>query len=253
MLVFDFSEKIAVVTGGASGIGAEVVRRLAESGATVIAADISFSQEWSGASDFENVFEAQTDVSQHASVERLATRVQQEFRCLDVLVNVAGIFPRGTLSETSDLLWDEIIGVNLKGVFHCCQSFVPLLAHRAMGASIVNVGSVNATGGAPDLFAYSTSKGGVSTLTRNLARALAPSKIRVNCVHPGWVLTPGEDRVQRAEGQPKNWSEIEGRKIPLGRILLPEDIAPSILFLASSGANQITGQEFAIDGGSSLR
>lgn len=141
--------------------------------------------------------------------------------------------------------------INLKGTYHSCQAAVPALVRRGEGV-IVNIGSLNAYGGAPNLFAYSTSKGGVMTMTLNLARSLAKHKIRVNCVNPGWVVTEGEKEVQRAEGQPEGWIEDGGRKLPLGRLQTPEDIAPAVLFLASGQANQITGQIISVDGGLGL-
>jgi NAD(P)-dependent dehydrogenase (short-subunit alcohol dehydrogenase family) len=124
---------------------------------------------------------------------------------------------------------------------------------QAGGGSIINVGSVNAAMGAPNLLAYSTAKGGLVTMTRNLARSLAPHRIRVNCVHPGWVLTEGEFAVQRAEGMPEDWAERAKEQIPLGRMLLPDDVAPTILFLASAAADQISGQEISVDGGFVVR
>jgi len=251
-VIFDFSGTTAVVTGGASGIGAEVVAQLARFGATVVAVDVTFAYSWEIVGPGDRSIRAKGDVQDRTAVQGLADLVGLHLGGLDILVNAAGIFPRGSLADTDDALWDRILDVNLKGVFHCCQAFVPLMKGRDQGAAIVNVGSVNATAGAPNLFAYSVSKGGVSTLTRNLAKALAAAKIRVNCVHPGWVLTPGEMRIQQQEGRPANWPESEGRHIPLGRILLPEDIAPAIVFLSSPEASQITGQEFAIDGGFSV-
>ncbi len=248
--MFNLSDQIAVVTGSASGIGAACARQLAAAGATVVFADIRFEPE--SGSSAALPLTAHLDVSDRSSVERLAHTIGERFGRLDILVNAAGIFPRGTLAETTEVLWDHIMAVNLKGMFHCCQTLVPWLSQSPHGPSIVNIGSVNAQGGAQDLLAYSVSKGGVSTLTKNLARALAPARIRVNCVHPGWVLTEGETAVQRATGQPEDWHVRAGAKIPLGRILVPDDIASTVLFLSSPLASQITGQEWTIDGGASL-
>jgi NAD(P)-dependent dehydrogenase (short-subunit alcohol dehydrogenase family) len=111
---------------------------------------------------------------------------------------------------------------------------------------------LHAEGGAPYLFAYAVSKGGVVTLTRNLARALAPRKIRVNCVHSGWVSTEGELELRRGEGWSDSWVEEEGRQLPFGRLQIPADVASTIIFLSSDEASQVTGQVIAVDGGIGL-
>lgn len=250
-----FNGKVAVITGGAKGIGAAVVTRLAELGAAVVIADTSSagselaSQLQSSGLSAEYI---RTDVRNANETQDMIAFAKSKFGGLDILINSAGIFPRATLMETTEDLWDKIMDINLKGVYQSCQAAVPLLMQRGEGV-IINIGSLNAYKGAPNLFAYATSKGGVMTLTRNLAQSLAKHNIRVNCVHPGWVSSDGEKEVQRAEGLPENWIETEGHKLPLGRIQTPEDIASTVVFMASDQANQITGQSIAVDGGLGLR
>ncbi|WAH44120.1 SDR family oxidoreductase [Alicyclobacillus fastidiosus] len=247
---YPFAGKVALVTGGASGIGKAIAKRFVENGASVVIADLSVDAmadtEWKRAgasSQFVRV-----DVRREADLLDAVRFAKTTFGGLDILVNSAGIFPRATIQNTTAELWDKIMEVNLKGVYHACRAAIPEIIERGGGA-IINIGSLNAFGGTPDLFAYSTSKGGIVTLTVNLARSLAKHKIRVNCVHPGWVLTEGEKEVQKQVGRPNNWYETEGEKLPLGRIQTPEDIAPCVLFLASDDASQITGQSLAVDGG----
>lgn len=257
MMDLGFSEKIAVVSGAGSGIGQEVARQLAVHGATVVIVDLP-SAAASQAEAFHRDGIAQVaacgvDVSEPLAVNIIADQIAAHFGRVDILVNCAGIFPRGTLTSTDDELWDRVMDVNVKGVFHCCQAVVPWLSKNPAGGAIVNVGSVNAYAGASNLLAYATSKGGVTTLTRTLAHSLTEQRIRVNGVNPGWVLTEGERAVQRAEGQPEDWPDRYGSRIPLGRILQPADIAAAVLFLASDQASQITGQILTVDGGWSVR
>src|SRR5207248_2082391 len=127
-----------------------------------------------------------TDVSREEACEALVAAAVSGFERLDILVNNAGIFPRANLEETTEALWDQIFATNLKGAFFCCKHAVPAM-RRAGGGAIINIGSANAYVGASNLFAYSVSKGGMITMTRNLARALAGDRIRVNYVSPGWV------------------------------------------------------------------
>lgn len=253
-MTFAFDAKVIMVTGAASGIGAETARQFANCGATVIVADRdrkgdALAQELRGQGyhvDYHCL-----DVTDGSAGVRLSELVFETYGHIDGLVNCAGIFPRADLLETDDVLWSRVMDVNAKGVLHCCQAVVPFMVRQGGGA-IVNVGSVNALAGAANLCAYSMSKGAVVTLTKNLARSLAASQIRVNCVHPGWVLTEGEESVQRAQGAPADWSEKAGEQIPLGRILYPSDIAPMILFLVSDLASQVTGQVIAVDGGATI-
>ncbi|WAH35306.1 SDR family NAD(P)-dependent oxidoreductase [Alicyclobacillus dauci] len=246
-----FTGKVALVTGGASGIGKAVVKRFAKHGAAVVVADNSpVGYELSKACRQlgQRVEFTMADVRNTLDLTKAVDLAQDRFGGLDILVNSAGIFPRGTLEETTDDLWDRIMDINLKGVYHACRAVVPALIDQG-GGVIINIGSLNAFGGTPDLFAYSTSKGAVTTLTMNLARALAKHGIRVNCVHPGWVVTEGEMDIQLQAGQPENWMVTGASKIPLGRLQTPDDIASCVLFLASDDACQITGQSLAVDGG----
>lgn len=242
--------KVAVVTGAAQGIGAAIARMMAEAGAAVIVADVSPKGETVveelRAQGFRAVYQA-TDVRSPDDVRGMIDRAVAEFGGLDALVNCAGVFPVAPFLETTPEFWDRVLDINLKGVFLACQAAAPALARRG-GGVIVNIGSLHATAGSPERLAYAVSKGGVVTLTRNLARSLAHQRIRVNCVHPGWVASEGEIELRRALGSPEGWQEEAGRQLPFGRLQTPEDVAAMVVFLASDLAEQVTGQVVAVSG-----
>ena len=192
-----------------------------------------------------------TDVTREEDCAAAVATATERFGRLDVLVNNAGIFPRATLEETTVELWDEILATNLRGPFFLCKHAVPAL-RRAGGGSIINLGSTNAYCGLPTLFAYSCAKGGLLTLTRNLARALTPDRIRVNLLNPGWVISEGEVEVQALEGHDAAWIAEMGPRQPLGRHQLPRDAALAAVFLAADESSQVTGVELNCDAGRSM-
>ena len=243
--------KVIIVTGGATGIGRGISEVLAREGAKVVIANRNREKgetatEAIRAQGGEAIF-VPTDVTKEEDCRNLVCRAVESFGRLDGLVNNAGIFPRATLEETTEELWDQIFDINLKGVFFCCKYAVPEL-RRGGGGCIVNIGSANSYVGLPHLFAYSVSKGGLVTLTRNLANALGKDRIRVNFVNPGWVITETEVEVQSQEGHDEEWLAQAARSMPLGRHQVPEDAAYACLYLLSDEANQVSGQELHVDG-----
>lgn len=243
--------KVIIVTGGATGIGRGISGVLAKEGASVVIANRSVER---GQEAEREIREAggeclfvSTDVAREDDCRALVGAAVSRYGRLDALVNNAGIFPRGTLEETTSELWDHIFAVNLKGAFFCCKYAVPEM-RKAGGGSIVNIGSANAYVGAPNLFAYSVSKGGMITMTRNLANALAPDRIRVNFVNPGWVITETEVEIQAKEGHDAEWLQAAARRMPLGRHQVPEDAAYAVLYLVSDEASQVNGEEIGVDG-----
>jgi NAD(P)-dependent dehydrogenase (short-subunit alcohol dehydrogenase family) len=253
--IINFTGKTVLVTGAAQGIGADIAKQFLLFGAKVVIADVDESGEFVAARWREAGHEAmyiRCDVSQGSDVEKMVTRTEREFGGLDILVNNAGIFPRANLFETDEAFWDRVMGVNLKGVYLTCQAAVPGMIKRG-GGCIVNIGSLHASKGAPETLAYAISKGGLVTLTRNLAGALAQHKIRVNCVHPGWVSSDGELARIEAAGEGGESLQKAIQRMPMGRMQNGTDIAQAVAFMVSDMAGQITGQQLTVDGGISLR
>jgi len=246
-------DKIAVVTGSTGGIGRGIALVMVREGAKVVICGRRQEQGVRAAEEITAlggaaVFQP-TDLTVEDDCRCLIERARQEFGGLDILVNNAGIFPRARLEETTQRLWEEIMAVNLRGPFFCCKYAVPLMRERGGGA-IINVGSVNAYCGQPNLLAYAISKGGLLTMTHTLARALARDRIRVNWVTVGWVASEGEIALHEGEGHDEQWlHRTAERTMPLGRMQTEEEIAHAVVFLASDEGCQITGTELDVDGG----
>jgi NAD(P)-dependent dehydrogenase (short-subunit alcohol dehydrogenase family) len=247
--------KVALVTGAGSGIGRGIALAFAREGAAVVVANRrpeagTETERRIVAAGGRARFQA-TDVTREADCAGAVAAAGEHFGRLDVLVNNAAIFPRSTLEETTAELWESILATNLRGPFFLCKHAVPAM-RAGGGGSIINLGSTNAFCGLPNLFAYSCAKGGLLTMTRNLARALAPDRIRANLLNPGWVISEGEVVVQAQEGHDAAWIETMGRRQPLGRHQLPEDAALAAVFLASDESSQVTGVELNCDAGRSM-
>lgn len=244
-------DKVVIVTGGATGIGRGISEMLAKEGARVVVANRNAERGEEAAAAIREAggqaLFVKTDVAREEDCRNLVAEAVREYGRVDGLVNNAGIFPRATLEETTEELWDQIFDVNLKGAFFCCKYAVPEMRKQGQG-SIVNIGSANAYVGGTNLFAYSISKGGLVTLTRNLANALAKDRIRVNWVNPGWVITDMEIVIQDKEGHDEDWLEQAGHNLPLGRHQVPEDAAYATLFLISDESSQISGDMMNVDG-----
>jgi NAD(P)-dependent dehydrogenase (short-subunit alcohol dehydrogenase family) len=174
------------------------------------------------------------DLKQEAHCRDVIGQTLARFGRLDILVNNAGIYTRGDVEETSVALWDEMFAINLRAPFILCQEAVRHMKERQSGC-IINIGSVNAHVGLRRLCAYSASKGGLMTLTRNLANYLTKYRIRVNQINPGWVLTEGEHHMESVqEGRGENWLEEVLKTRPFGRMIFPADIANAALFFATN-------------------
>jgi 3(or 17)beta-hydroxysteroid dehydrogenase len=243
--------KAALITGGASGIGAATARHMLREGAQVVIADIQaeagrkFASELGDAALF-----VQLDVSQEDDWERAVSEAEQKFGQLDILVNAAGISVPSPIDEASFDHWKQTMSVNADGVFLGCRAGVAAL-RRSGGGSIVNVSStLGIRGGAP-FPAYSASKGAVRMLTKSVALRCAEQgyNIRCNSVHPGATETPMlEPYVQMAENREKGLAMLASAH-PMGRVGQPEEIANVIVFLASDEASFVTGVEIPVDGG----
>ena len=245
--------KVAIVTGGASGIGAETCRALAEEGARVVVADLDAALGEEVASGIgEAASFVRHDVSDEASWERIVKETVASRGGLHVLVNNAGILHRGTIEDTTLEDWRRVQAVNSDGVFLGCKHAIP--AMRASGpSSIVNISSLAALRGTPVYTAYSASKGAVRTLTKSVAVHLASAgdAIRCNSVHPGGVTTPMVARTLEEAGGEMDFDALRehadlARQMGMGQ---PRDIANLVVFLASDESIYVNGAEIEIDGG----
>ena len=246
------SRKVALVTGSATGIGRACAVRFAQAGYDVV---VNYSRSETDAEETLRLVQAenvrglllQCDVGNDAAVKAMLGKIEAEFGRLDVLVNNAGttwFIDHKNLDEMSEEKWDRILQVNLKGPFFCIRAAVPLLKKSGAGA-IVSVSSVAGITGDGSSIAYAASKGAVNTMTKSLARSLAP-EIRVNAVCPGPVDTRWL-RAVMSEEQLKNRTST----FPLQRPAYPEDIADAVIYLAT-GTTLTTGQCLVVDGGRTM-
>lgn len=235
--------RVAIITGGNSGIGRASAEVLAWRGARVIVFDTDVSQTGQGEVAVSGI---NVDVADSHQVEAAVREVVDQHGRVDVLVNNAGVLRWGTTVETSEDDWDRVLRVNLKGVWLMSRAVASVMKSRGNGGSIVNVASNMAVKGVANQVAYSASKGGVVALTRSMAVDLGPDKIRVNCVNPGHIHTPmGDSATEKLGLTPEGIAE----KYPLQRIGEAPEVAAAIAFLASPDASFITGAVVAVDGG----
>jgi NAD(P)-dependent dehydrogenase (short-subunit alcohol dehydrogenase family) len=229
---------VAVVTGGASGIGLATARRAGQLGARVAVMDVA-----AGPADLLSI---ECDVADRESVQRAFAAVRRTLGPVQVLVNNAGVAPPGTFEDLDLPSWERTLRINLTGAYNCCQAMLPHLRTTRHG-SIVNVASL--AGKLRSLTAdaaYSASKGGLIAFTRHLAGELAADGIRVNCVCPGAVDTAILER--NLAGRPQRREAIEA-SVPLGRMASPAEIAAVICFLAAPAASYMTGAAVDVNGG----
>ncbi|MGW2180695.1 SDR family NAD(P)-dependent oxidoreductase [Streptomyces sp. NPDC001732] len=247
----EFEGKVAIVTGGLSGIGLATVRLLTARGATVVAAGIPPER---GAEPLPTgVEQVETDVTDEAATAQLIKHVVATHGGLDILVTAAGIQRYGDVAETTAAEWNKVFEVNVTGAFHPVKHALPHLRSRGAGA-IVLVSSIQAFVTQASVAAYTTSKGALNALARSIAVDEARHGVRANAVCPASVDTPmlrasarefsdGSD--EAAQGVVESW----GRMHPLGRVARPEEVAEAIAFLASDRATFITGISLPVDGG----
>lgn len=245
--------RVAIVTGGAVGIGAYYSKALAEAGAKVIIADIADAtpivEEIALSAGQGAAFAIRTDVSDEQSVQSMVAKVVEETGQIDILVNNAAIFSTLPPVKCTDItvdLWDRIMAVNVKGLFLMAKYVAPHMISRKYG-KIINIGSGSAYKGMSDLLHYVTSKGAVVSFTRALARELGEHNICVNTLSPGLIMS---DSIIANEEHINMYREpvLAGRSIK--RDAYPEDLLGGLLFLASGASDFYTGQNLAVDGGS---
>ena len=241
-------DKVAVVTGGGSGIGRASACALSREGARVLVVDLQGDAAQATCELIRNsggaAVPCQADISTAEGAEEMISRAVLEFGSLDVLHNNAGIAVRGTVTEQDEEGWDRCVRVNLKTVYFGSKSAIPRLLER--GGSIINISSLVSTLGFPNASVYSGTKGAVDSITRSLAKELGPRGIRVNAINPGMVETEGTHSAGITESDMRKQVEAQ---TPLGRIGKPQDIAGLAVFLASADSSWITGETFVISGG----
>ena len=247
-----FTDKIAVITGASKGIGAGIAKRLASEGAAVV---VNYASSKDGADRIvADIVKAGGQaiaiggsVAREDDMTRLFDEVRRAFGRVDVLVNNAGVFAFGPIENLSVAEFGRHYDTNVLGLLLATKRSLPLFP--ATGGSVINISSVVSTLAPPDAAIYVGTKGAVDAITRSLAKELAPRKIRVNGVNPGFVITEGTVTGGLAGGQ---FEETVVASMPLGRAGQPEDIAAAVAFLASDDASWITGESLRVGGGSGM-
>ncbi|PTX64611.1 3-oxoacyl-[acyl-carrier protein] reductase [Melghirimyces profundicolus] len=245
----NLKEKVAIVTGGGSGMGRATAQSLVRKGARVAVADLHETAARETAQALgPTAMAAVTDVSIDESVERMVRQVIEGFGRIDMLVNCAGVPMTFTpVEELEETEWDRILKVNTKSVYLTVKHAVPHMK-RTGGGTIINIASIAGVRARPGLTAYCASKGAVLSLTQALALELAPDGIRVNAINPGPAQTPMLKRfVGEGKTAERDIQKIFVESVPLGFLIEPEDIAEAVLYLA--GARKITGEILNVDGG----
>jgi NAD(P)-dependent dehydrogenase (short-subunit alcohol dehydrogenase family) len=234
--------KIAVVTGGASGIGAATSTRFAREGAKIAVLDLQLEKAREVAAECgADTLALEADVCDEAAVMSAIKQVADRFGRIDVLINNAGIPGRQPIDQLDEPTWTRVLDVSLKGAFLCSKAALPFME----AGSIVHLSSVAGIVGMRNRPAYSAAKAGLVALAKNMALDYASRGIRVNCVCPGFTQTP---LVAAIAKDPERWKRMESLH-PLGRLGTTDDIANALLFLASDEASWITGTCLVVDGG----
>jgi NAD(P)-dependent dehydrogenase (short-subunit alcohol dehydrogenase family) len=249
-------KKVAIITGSARGMGRVFALRFAKEGARLTVCDVldcaPVAEEIKALGG--EVLALKTDVASEKDTPEMAKKTFERFGRIDILVNnaaiIGGIEVKDFVKPVEQLTaadWDRMLAVNVKGLFLCCKAVIPYMKKQG-GGKIVNIASTTAFIGVPDFLHYSTSKGGVVTMTRGLARALGEFNINVNAVAPGLVMT---EAMQAAISKEESKRVVEVQLIK--KSLKPEDIAAAVVFLASAEADMITGETLSVNAGEYVR
>jgi NAD(P)-dependent dehydrogenase (short-subunit alcohol dehydrogenase family) len=245
--------KVAIVTGAASGIGKSIALAFSREGARVVVSDINVESGKATAAEIKaangDALFVEADVAEAKAVESLINDSIKHFGPIDIMVNNAGVEIVQRLADTDEQLWDRLIAVNLKGVFLGTKYAVPKMLENG-GGNIINMSSVAGIMGAGGLGAYNASKGGVVLLTKNTAMDYGKQNIRANCICPGFIATPMVENIMALPGAEEIKNKIFSL-CPAGRLGTPEEVAHCAVFLASDESSFINGHALVVDGGMS--
>jgi NAD(P)-dependent dehydrogenase (short-subunit alcohol dehydrogenase family) len=243
--------KVAIITGGGSGFGEVTARIFAHEGAAVMLADINGPAAAAVAESINNeggrAIWSKTDVSSASSVDAMVQTTLGNFERVDILFNNAGIESFGTVIESDEETWDRTFAIHVRGAYLCSKYALPTMIDSKRGGVVINVSSVAGLVGLQHMSAYSAAKGAIISLTRAMAVDFAQYGIRVNCIAPGTSMTPLGKRLIENDTPEKLAQRLS--RYPLGRFGKPEEIARSVLFLASDDSSYATGMCLVVDGG----
>jgi NAD(P)-dependent dehydrogenase (short-subunit alcohol dehydrogenase family) len=241
------SDKIILITGAASGIGLATARAVLSEGVGGLIVTDRNAQGLQDAA-LQPALRITADLADPATPDRLLNAARLRFGRLDGLVNAAGLTTRASLTSGTPAIWDSLFDVNAKAAFFLMQAAARDMLARGASGSIVNILSMNAHCGAPDLAIYSATKGAMATLTRNTARAHMADHIRVNGINLGWAATPSEHHMQSVTlGRGPGWEAEEAAKSPLGRLLQADEVARLATFLLGTASDPMSGAVIDLD------
>jgi 3-oxoacyl-[acyl-carrier protein] reductase len=242
----ELSGKVALITGGAQGIGKAIALLLARNGADIVISDINIEKAQETANEIQGMgrksLAIQANVADLKDVEQMIEAIVGQFERIDILVNNAGITRDRLILRMTEEDWDAVLDVNLKGTFNCTKAVIRHMSKKKSG-KIVNIASVSGEMGNPGQANYSASKAGVIGFTKTIAREFAARGINVNAIAPGYIQTPMTDAI------PEKAKEALKQMIPMERLGRPEDVAQAVLFLVSENSSYITGQVLNVNGG----
>jgi len=247
--------RVAVITGSASGMGKAMALRFAQEGCDIVVTDLNLAGAEKVAEEIKSggrkAVAVQADIANSKDIKSMIEKSAQIFGKIDILVNNAGAAGGAGLETSDEDEWDKVLALNLKGAFLTCKSAVPYMKKQRYG-KIINLSSMGAVRPSVSVLAYHSAKAGIIGLTRNLAFELAPFNIYVNCIVPGPIETPFWDPLSQGmseESKKAFFAALAKKEVPLGRMGTPEDIAGPALFFASDLSSYVTGQIMCVAGG----
>lgn len=248
-------KKVAVITGSANGMGKAMALKFANEGCDIAVVDLKYDGAQRVAEEIRSIgrkaVPIKADISKSADIKAMISESVHAFGKIDILVNNAGAAGGGSLENSDEDEWDQVLALNLKGAFLACKAAVPYMKKQGYG-KIINISSMGAVRPSVSVLAYHSAKAGILGLTLNLAFELAPFNIYVNCIVPGPIETPFWDPLSKgmsSEQKKAFFAALAQKEVPLGRMGTPEDIAGPALFFASDLSSYVTGQIMCVAGG----